>query len=85
METVLWYRIDDKALVKLRTSEKNTFVAFTSPRDKSAYLIPLADITLAIEKADWNRDYLEVHIDTTTSRWSELNWDISQFRRDLLA
>ena len=77
----LWYRITANPWKELRSSRKPSFVCFTNPVERYAYVIPVADIKEQVQRARWSRDYLEVNIDPGTSRWTELNWDLSKYRK----
>ena len=77
----LWYRITANPWKELKSSRKNAWICFTNPVERYAYLIPVADIKERAHHSGWSRDYLEVNVDPGSSRWTELNWDVSEFRK----
>ena len=79
----LWYRITKNPWKDLRSGRKTSFVCFTNPVERYVYLIPVADIKERVQRAGWSRDYLEVNIDPASSRWTELDWDLSGYRKVL--
>lgn len=84
MDKILWYRLDEKALTTLKKSKKSAFVAFTTPKEGLAFVIPLSDLVSRIEASRWADPDVEVHIDRDTSYWKELEWDISPYRRKIV-
>jgi len=80
----LWYRITDSPWKDLRSSGKAAWVAFTNPAEHFAFLVPVTDIEDRCQRAAWTRTYLEVNIDPATSRWTELDWDLSKYRKVLV-
>lgn len=77
----LWYRIEERHLAKMRSSDKSATVFFTVPAEKCAYVIPLEDIEQRIRYKKWTRNDIEVNIDHASSRWRELDWDIKEYFR----
>lgn len=77
----LWYRIKENPLKELRTTRKEAWLCLTNPTEHFAYVIPVADLTDRAAKQGWTRPDLEVNIDPATSRWTELDWDLSLYRK----
>ena len=77
----LWYRVTKDPWKLLKANGRNAWICFTNPAERYAYLIPVADVIAKVHRAGWSRDYLEVNIDPGTSRWTELNWDLSDYRK----
>lgn len=75
----LWYRITEKPWRELLQSKKNAWIALTNPAEEFGFVIPAQDVLKAVERSGWARQYLEVNIDPATSRWIEMNWDISKY------
>jgi len=76
----LWYRITDKPWKELREESKRSWICFTNPPEQFAYVIPVDDIQKKVVEAGYDRNHLEVNIDPVSSRWIELQWNISQYR-----
>ncbi len=82
-ETInLWYRIKESALTTLRKTAKKALICFTNPAVNVVYEIPVNDIDNQIIKANWKKDFLEVNIDPSNSRWRELDWNIEKYLKD---
>jgi hypothetical protein len=79
-DPVLWYRIHKRPRAFLKLSNKNTWLVFTNPSERSAYVLPVSAVEKAADSSGWSRDYFELHIDTRDNRWSELDWDLSRYR-----
>lgn len=79
----LWYRVTAKPWKDLRASRKSAWICFTNPVEGYAYVLPVADIMERVHKSGWSRNFLEVNLDPATSRWHELNWDVSDYRTPL--
>lgn len=77
----LWYRITTRPWKQLRSERKAAWVCLTNPVERYAYLVPVADIKERVHRSGWSRDYLEVNVDPASSRWTELDWDLSEYRR----
>jgi len=77
----LWFRITPRPWKSLRAKAKSAWVCFTNPAERYAYLIPVADVIERVHRSGWSRDYLEVNIDPGSSQWTELNWDLSEYRK----
>jgi hypothetical protein len=77
----LWFRIASKPWKRLRQNGKNAWICFTNPAERYAYLLPVADIIERVHRSGWSRDYLEVNIDPGSSNWTELKWDLSDYRK----
>ena len=77
----LWYRVTANPWQELLTSQKKAWVVFTNPAEGFAFAIPVADIIERSRGRGWTRDYLEVNIDPGTCRWSELDWDLTSYRK----
>lgn len=77
----LWYRVTENPWKELRTTRKEGWLCLTNPAEAFSYLIPIADVKDRVAKHGWIRPYLEVNIDPATSRWSELDWDLSPYRK----
>lgn len=75
----LWYRVIEKPLRVLRSSNKKCFLCLTNPAESIAYLIPLEEIEKQIVSSNWERDYLEINIDHISRKWKELGWSIKQY------
>ena len=77
----LWYRITERPLKILRTSNKKCFICLTNPAENIAYLIPFQEIEKHLASSNWDREHLEINIDHVSYRWRELDWSIKQFLR----
>ena len=77
----LWYRIKRRPLGELQADHRGAHIVFTNPAEAIAYLVPVPDILDGMKKAGWDRDDLEVNIDPATSRWRQLDWDLSRYLR----
>lgn len=77
----LWFRISKRPLKLLIANKDNSILYFTNPAERIAYKIPVCDLKAAMDVSGWERDYLEVNIDRTISRWNALGWSISEYLR----
>jgi len=77
----LWFRLNPKPMQALRSSRKPSFVIFTNPADRYAFVLPLTDLDARVHKHGWTRPELEVNIDPATLRWREFDWDLSPYRK----
>lgn len=77
----LWFRVTANPWKRLRSTKKHAWICFTNPTERYAYLIPVADVIERVHRSGWSKDYLEVNIDPGNSRWTELNWDLSEYRK----
>ena len=77
----LWYRITNKPWKELREVAKDAFICFTNPPERFAYVIPVKDIEARVATVGYGRDFLEVNIDPVSSRWVELEWIVSKYRK----
>lgn len=77
----LWFRLHPKPMQALRSSRKPSFVIFTNPADRYAFVLPLTDLDARIHQNGWTRPELEVNIDPATLRWREFDWDLSPYRK----
>lgn len=77
-----WYRVNAKPLEIMRRTQKTAFFCFTNPAMNEAYLIPKHDVEERIRTKGWQRDYLEVNINHTSSRWIELDWNIKEYHKE---
>jgi hypothetical protein len=75
----LWYRVTENPWRELQASKKTSWVCFTNPAERFAYVIPVSDVSRRVQEQNWPRDYLEVNIDPVASRWVELDWKIEQY------
>ncbi|MBT7756682.1 MAG: hypothetical protein HN732_05100 [Rhodospirillaceae bacterium] len=75
----LWFRVSKNAWKTLKEATTRAEIYFTNPAERIAYAIPVADIENRVQSKGWNRDYLEVNIDRANSRWTGLNWSISEY------
>jgi hypothetical protein len=75
----LWYRITENPWRELQTSKKTTWLCFTNPVERYAYVIPVNDVIKRCSTQTWSRNYLEVNIDAVASRWVELDWKIEGY------
>ena len=41
--------------------------------------IPIKDIDIKAAESNWNKDFFEVNIDPSNSRWRELDWNIERY------
>jgi len=79
----LWYRVTEQPWRYLTTTRKRAWVCFTNPVERFAYVVPVEDIEKQVQRANWDRPYLEVNIDPASSRWTELDWNLDGYRRQL--
>ena len=77
----LWYRVTENPWTELRRSTKPAWVAFTNPPEHLGFVIPVSDIKDRCQQRGWTRPHLEVNIDPATCRWTELDWDIKNYRK----
>jgi hypothetical protein len=77
----LWYRINDKPWMELSTSPKASWVVLTNPVERFGFVLPVDDLKEQIQRANWSRPDLEINIDPSTSRWSELDWNLAKYRK----
>jgi len=77
----LWYRVTEQPWGDLTSETKSAWICFTNPAERFAYVIPVKDVEKQVQSAAWNRPYLEVNIDPSNSRWTELDWNLEQYRR----
>jgi len=77
----LWYRINEKPWKELRASRKVAWVVLTNPAERFGFALPVADLKDRIQRANWSRSYLEINIDPSASRWSELDWNLTKYRK----
>ena len=66
---------------ELRATRKEGWLCLTNPAEGFAYLLPIADVKDRVAKRSWIRPYVEVNIVAATSRWIELAWDLSPYRK----
>lgn len=79
----LWYRVTPNPWKDLRESLKPAWIVLTNPVERFGYSIPVADLNERIKHAGWSRNYLEINIDPSNSRWSELDWTLMDYRKSL--
>lgn len=77
----LWYRVNEKPWKELRASRKEAWIVLTNPAGRFGFALPVADLKDRIQRANWSRNYLEINIDPSTSRWSELDWNLTKYRK----
>lgn len=81
-DAVLWYRIDKRPR-SLLNANTTSWLVFTNPSERTAYILPMSKVEAAADNAGWSRDYFEVHIDTRNNHWTELGWDLTKYRRKI--
>jgi hypothetical protein len=77
----LWFRINERPLAILRDTRKAAFVCMTNPAEGYAFLLPIDDVLERVRRANWMRSELEVNIDPSSSKWRELDWDLTPYRK----
>lgn len=77
----LWYRVNEKPWIELCNSRKAAWVVLTNPAERFGFALPVSDIKDRIQRAEWSRSYLEINIDPSASRWSELDWILTSYRK----
>jgi hypothetical protein len=77
----LWYRVTEQPWKELSSSGKAAWLCLTNPAERFVYVLPVKDIQTRIEGARWSRPYLEVNVDPSSSRWSELDWRLDDYRK----
>lgn len=77
----LWYRVTEKPWKELRASRKAAWIVLTNPAERFGFVLSVVDIKNQVQRAGWSRNYLEININPSLSRWSELNWDLTKYKK----
>lgn len=75
----LWYRVTENPWRDLAAARKKAWLCLSNPAEGYCYVIPVAEILAHVERAGWDRPYLEINLDPATSRWSELDWRLDDY------
>jgi hypothetical protein len=74
-----WYRVAKKQWELLQHNKRKATLCFTNSAENISYIIPVSDVLERIETSGWNRNYLEVNINSIRHKWNELEWDINRY------
>jgi len=80
------FRVTASAIDVLAKSEKPAYVIFSNPARRIAWVIPVRDIQnryREVFRRDLEPQDLVLNIDIENNRLRELDWDISEYRREV--
>ena len=80
------FRVTASAIDVLAKSAKPAYVIFSNPARRIAWVIPVQDIQnrhREVTRSDLEPQDLVVNIDVEKNRLRELDWDISEYRREV--
>jgi hypothetical protein len=81
------FRVTSSAIEALTTAEKPAYVIFSNPARRVAWVIPVEDMMKKYEdvfREKFEPQDLVLNIDLERNLLRELNWDISEYRREVM-
>tara|TARA_B100002051_G_scaffold265944_1_gene292484 strand:- start:484 stop:1023 length:540 start_codon:yes stop_codon:yes gene_type:complete len=80
----VWYRLTKSDISLLNKSNKTKkYICFTNPSSKYYYLIDFNDFKNQLNKIGYNKDSVEVNINTFGHTWVDIDWNIEKYYSDL--
>lgn len=78
----LWYRVEAKPWRILKEDARNTLLIFTNAASNKAYVVPIKDVIYQVKVSGYNKEHLEVNIDSASDKWIGLGWNIRKYLKD---